>query len=173
MIGRSIATLLASFIALIITDYRLALITLREKWFYQCFLQLEALRTECSLTISWFVTQIVGSNSLDSRLFLAIVAVGVFLILKLVMFLLSTRLSRQAAYRILCNIRLQLAQKLICLSLGYILERNSGVIKKIMGNNVEEESFLTHNIPQTISSAVVPIALELILKAPPINASAV
>lgn len=110
--------------------------------------------------ISWFVTQIVGNGLLDYRLFIPAVAVGVCLILKSVMFLLSTRLSHQAAYRILRNLRLQLAEKLTRLPLGYVLERDSGVIKKIMENDVEElERFLAHNIPETISSAIVPIAV--------------
>ena len=114
--------------------------------------------------ISWFVTQIVGNGPLDYRLYSVAVAVGVCLILKSVMFLLSTRLSHQAAYRILRNLRLQLAGKLTRLPLGYVLERDSGVIKKTMDNDVEElERFLAHNIPETISSAVVPIAVLIYL----------
>lgn len=110
--------------------------------------------------ISWFVTQIVDGSLLDYRVFITAAAVGACLILKSVMFLLSTRLSHQAAYRILRNLRLQLAEKLTRLPLGYVLERDSGVIKKIMENDVEElERFLAHNIPETISSAVVPIAV--------------
>jgi ATP-binding cassette subfamily B protein len=110
--------------------------------------------------IGWFVAQIIGGGLLDCRLFIVAAAVGACLILKSVMFLLSTRLSHQAAYRILRNLRLQLAEKLTRLPLGYVLERDSGVIKKIMENDVEElERFLAHNIPETISSAVVPVAV--------------
>lgn len=50
------------------------------------------------------------------------------------------------------------------LALGYVLERDSGVIKKTMENDVEElERFLAHNIPETVSSAVVPIAVLIYL----------
>lgn len=114
--------------------------------------------------ISRFITQIIGGGPFDRRLFIVPAAVGVFLILKSVMFLLSTRLSHQAAYRILRNVRLKLAEKLTRLPLGYVLERDSGVIKKIMENDVEElERFLAHNIPETISSAVVPLAVLIYL----------
>ncbi len=114
--------------------------------------------------ISWFITQIVDCNTLDHSLFIAPIAVCVFLILKSILFLLSTRLSHQVAYRILRNIRLRLAEKLIHIPLGYVLKRDSGVIKKIMENDVEElERFLAHNIPETISSAIVPLAVLIYL----------
>lgn len=114
--------------------------------------------------ISRFITQIIGGGPFGRRLFIVPTAVGVFLIFKSVLFLLSTRLSHQAAYRILRNVRLKLAEKLTRLPLGYVLERDSGVIKKIMENDVEElERFLAHNIPETISSAVVPAAVLIYL----------
>ncbi len=114
--------------------------------------------------ISWFITQIVGDEPLDSRLYAAAAAIGVLLILKSVLFLLSTRLSHQVAYRILRYVRLGLSEKLTRLPLGYVLERDSGIIKKIMENDVEElERFLAHNIPETISSAVVPASVMIYL----------
>lgn len=59
---------------------------------------------------------------------------------------------------------MQLAKKLTRLPLGYVLERDSGIIKKNMENDVEElERFLAHNIPETISSFTVPVAVILYL----------
>lgn len=114
--------------------------------------------------ISWFITQIVDGGIIDTRLYVAVVAIGVLLILKSIMFLLSTRLSHQTAYRILRHVRLKLSEKLTRLPLGYVLDRDSGVIKKIMENDAEElERFLAHNIPETISSAVIPIAVIIYL----------
>ena len=92
------------------------------------------------------------------------ILVAVFLILKTVLFMVSTNLSHKAAFRILRNVRVQLAAKLTRLPLGYVLERDSGVIKKTMENDVEElERFLAHNIPETVSSIVVPIAVLIYL----------
>lgn len=110
--------------------------------------------------VSWFVSQVIKDTVQASGLYLAAFGAGSFLIVKTVLFLLSTMLSHQVAYRILRNVRLRLAKKLTRLPLGYVLERNSGVMKKIMENDVEElERFLAHNIPETVSSAAVPVAV--------------
>jgi len=92
------------------------------------------------------------------------VAIGALLVFRTVLFTFSTIQSHQAAYSILRNLRLQLANKLTRLPVGYVLERDSGVIKKVMENDVEElERFLAHNIPETISSAFVPLLVLLYL----------
>lgn len=89
---------------------------------------------------------------------------ALFLILKTILFLVSTNLSHKAAFGILRNVRIQLAAKLMRLPMGYVLERDSGVIKKTMENDVEElERFLAHNIPETVSSAVVPVTVLIYL----------
>lgn len=88
------------------------------------------------------------------------VGIACLLLAKSVLFAWSTATSHKAAYRILRNIRLSLAEKLTKLPLGYVLERDSGALKKVMENDVEElERFLAHNIPETVSSAVVPLGI--------------
>jgi len=110
--------------------------------------------------ISRFVTEIAAGTMKRSILYGAAAGTGAFLCLKTLLMFGSTMLSHKAAYRILRNIRLSLAEKLTRLPLGYVLERNSGVIKKVMENDVEElERFLAHNIPETISSIGVPAAV--------------
>ncbi len=92
------------------------------------------------------------------------IGIGGLLCAKSVLFAWSTACSHKAAYRILRNIRLLLAQKLTKLPLGYVLERDSGVLKKVMENDVEElERFLAHNIPETVSSAIVPLGVLIYL----------
>lgn len=110
--------------------------------------------------ISAFIGEITGQTVQPRSLYLAAAGVGGFLVMKSLLFICSTMLSHKAAYRILRNTRLRLAEKLTRMPLGYVLERDSGVLKKIMENDVEElERFLAHNIPETISSAVVPLAI--------------
>jgi len=110
--------------------------------------------------VSRFVATIAGYETRLQNIYLLAVAVAMFQIVKTLFFSLSTLLSHQAAYRILRNLRIRLANKLTRMPLGYVLERDSGVIKKVMENDVEElERFLAHNIPETISSAVVPVAV--------------
>ncbi len=111
-----------------------------------------------------FVLEILYPSIPKTELMVIAIAIGVLLILKTVLFIFSTMLSHQAAYCILRNIRLKLANKLTRLPLGYVLERDSGVIKKVMENDVEElERFLAHNIPETISSVLVPVLVLIYL----------
>ena len=110
--------------------------------------------------ISQFLANVIGGDPLPYTLYVAALGVGMFLIIKSILFLYSTRLAHKTAYRILRNVRLRLTGKLTRLPLGYVLERDSGVIKKVMENDVEElERFLAHNIPETISNCIVPIAV--------------
>ena len=114
--------------------------------------------------IQRFVVELLRPEAVESRLMLLALAAGALLILKSVLFAASTTQSHKAAYRILRNIRVKLAGKLTRLPLGYVLERDSGTIKKVMENDVEElERFIAHNIPETIASATVPIAVLLYL----------
>ncbi len=111
-----------------------------------------------------FIIALQSHDATPEKLIGFAILVFLFLALKTVLFLISTGLSHKAAYNILYNIRLKLAEKLIRLPLGYVLEKDSGVIKKVMENDVEElERFLAHNIPETVSSAVVPIAVLIYL----------
>lgn len=110
------------------------------------------------------VMEILNPSVREINLPAMAVLVGMLLIFKTILFTFSTIQSHQAAYRILRNLRLQLADKLTRLPLGYVLERDSGVIKKVMENDVEElERFLAHNIPETIASAFVPLLVLLYL----------
>lgn len=111
-----------------------------------------------------FIVALLSPGVTLGELIRLAILVAVFLLLKTVLFMTSTNLSHKAAFRILRNVRVQLATKLTRLPLGYVLERDSGVIKKTMENDVEElERFLAHNIPETVSSAVVPIAVLIYL----------
>ncbi len=93
-----------------------------------------------------------------------ILAAGAALILKAVFFSKATRLSHSAAYKILYNTRIKLAYKLARLPLGYFSDRASGKIKKVMLEDVEEmERFLAHNIPETTSNLIIPVAVTVYL----------
>lgn len=114
--------------------------------------------------VQQFVVEVLSPGLRPSRLLLLAAIVGMLLICKTTLFMVSTNLSHRAAYRILHNVRVRLANKLTRLPLGYVLERDSGVIKKVMENDVEElERFLAHNIPETISSVAVPVAVLIYL----------
>lgn len=111
-----------------------------------------------------FITELIEGAAQPEILYRSAIGVGGFLAAKSLLFISSTLLSHKIAYRILYNLRLQLAEKLMRLPLGYVLDRDSGMIKKIMENDVEElERFLAHNIPEIISCILVPLAVIIYL----------
>ncbi len=60
----------------------------------------------------------------------------------------STWLSHLTAYDTLYALRIELAQKLERLPLGYFSEKNTGTLRKILGEDVERiELFIAHQLP--------------------------
>ena len=81
-------------------------------------------------------------------------AVGVFGLLLYI----SSMLSHIAAFNILYEIRIKLAEKLPRLSMGYFANTASGKIKKILAEDVEQiEVFVAHHIPDITSAVVFPL----------------
>jgi ATP-binding cassette subfamily B protein len=77
---------------------------------------------------------------------------------------LSGGLSHIAAYSILYDLRIKLAQKLGTLPLGYFNEKNTGNIKTAMNEHVEGiEIFIAHNLPDMTAAIVVPIFTAILL----------
>lgn len=76
----------------------------------------------------------------------------------------STSISHNAAFTILKNIRVKLAEKLSKVPLGYVLETPSGELKTIMVDTVEKlEEPLAHVIPEMTSNLLIPVFVLLYL----------
>ncbi len=72
----------------------------------------------------------------------------------------STTLSHFSAYKILENIRLSLAKKLIDAPLGYVLGKSVGKLKSVIVDRVETiELPLAHVIPECISNITLSISV--------------
>ncbi len=72
----------------------------------------------------------------------------------------SLMLSHIAAFNILYEIRIRLADKLSRLSMGFFDKSTTGKIKKIMAEDVEEiELFVAHHIPDLTSAIVFPVTV--------------
>lgn len=66
--------------------------------------------------------------------------------------------SHTAAFNILYELRMQMAGKLAKLPLGYINRNNSGVLKKIMADDIERiENFVAHSIPDLVKGIALPV----------------
>ena len=77
---------------------------------------------------------------------------------------LSGSFSHLAAYSILYDLRIKLAQKLGTLPLGYFNEKNTGNIKTAMNEHVENiELFIAHHLPDLTAAIVVPIFTAILL----------
>ena len=104
-----------------------------------------------------------GNASFQSTCTLAVIA-GICLILKSVTFARATYMSHRVAYRILRNLRIQMAEKFVNLPLGFLTGRDSGALKKAMVDDIEKlELFLAHNIPETISSMAIPLFVTIFM----------
>jgi ATP-binding cassette, subfamily B, bacterial IrtA/YbtP len=85
---------------------------------------------------------------------LSLGAVGVFGLLLYT----SSMLSHIAAFNILYEIRIKLAEKLPRLSMGYFTNTASGKIKKVLAEDVEQiELFVAHHIPDITTAIVFPL----------------
>lgn len=84
----------------------------------------------------------------DQRFIYMLIMVGIVAtILKHGCMGVSSALSHISAYNILYDLRVEIAKKLMTLPLGYFNKKNSGQIKKVMSEDVEQmEIFLAHNI---------------------------
>jgi ATP-binding cassette subfamily B protein len=88
----------------------------------------------------------------------------VAILLKFVTMALSGSLSHTAAYNILYDLRIRLAEKLGMLPLGYFNVRNTGEVKSTMNDHVERiEIFIAHQLPDVTAAAVVPIFTAIFL----------
>ena len=86
-------------------------------------------------------------------------ALGAFFVFGALTFA-SLMLSHIAAFNILYEIRMQLAQKMVRLPLGFFTRRASGELKKIMSDDVERiELFIAHHIPDIVTAVLFPLIL--------------
>lgn len=110
------------------------------------------------LMIYYIVAEIGGKplNEVDQQSIYVLVFAGVVaIVIKHVCVGLSTTLSHISAYNILYDLRIKIAEKLGTLPLGYFNKNNTGRIKKVMIEDVENiETFLAHNIPDFLGAFI-------------------
>ena len=68
--------------------------------------------------------------------------------------------SHIAAFNILYELRSKIADKLGKLPMGYLGNRSSGSLKKILADDVERiEPFIAHSLPDTVKAVVLPVII--------------
>ena len=102
---------------------------------------------------------IEGTQTIQHLLFWIAIAAAGYIALT-VFHAISSYFSHRAAYHILEEIRLQLAERLIRAPLGHILNQPVGKIKNVIIDRVETlELPLAHIIPEGISNLLLPIGV--------------
>jgi ATP-binding cassette subfamily B protein len=98
----------------------------------------------------------LNRNLLFTLGFISLGSVGVYGLLTYA----SYMLSHIAAFNILYQIRVHIAEKLTKLSMGFFSQKSSGEIKKIMSEDVERiELFVAHHIPDITSAFLFPLIM--------------
>lgn len=96
---------------------------------------------------------------LDELLQYGVIA-GAFIVGQLIFSGIAMTQSHIAAYNILFDLRVDLANKMMRLPLGYFTKTTSGEIKKIMMSDIEAiEGFVAHNLVDLFSVIFVPILI--------------
>ncbi|GJH39833.1 ABC transporter ATP-binding protein [Capnocytophaga sp. HP1101] len=82
----------------------------------------------------------------------------VMLVVSMLAFFLSGILSHIAAFNILYDLRKTITEKVGVLPMGYLSNKNSGVFKKIISDDVERiETFIAHQIPDFVKAIALPL----------------
>ena len=82
------------------------------------------------------------------------------IVARYVLFGLAIWVSHLAAYQVLYELRLRIAEHLARVPLGQVTRRRSGDLKKVMVDDVERlELFLSHGLPDMVAAAVALVAV--------------
>lgn len=85
-------------------------------------------------------------------------------VVSMIVFFISGILSHIAAYNILFELRRFIVDKVGKLPMGYLNNRNSGALKKILSDDVERiENFIAHQIPDFVKGVALPVVTIIFL----------
>lgn len=103
------------------------------------------------------IGNIIEPKEISSQLYRYAGIAGLMVLGQMIFSGIAMKQSHIAAYNILFNLRVKLAKKLVNLPLGFFSKNSSGVIKKLMMDDIESiEHFIAHNIVDLISAIFIP-----------------
>ena len=106
------------------------------------------------------IIQLMQGNDNIIFYFICCVISGLCFVLKAVLMGLSTSQSHKATFKVLSEVRIQIAKKLAKVPMGYIINTPSGKLKSGMVERIEQiEIPLAHIIPEMTSNLLVPIGI--------------
>lgn len=99
-------------------------------------------------------------NHIEIYIWIAVVA----LVARLILQYCSTILAHITAYDILYELRMKISKHLGSLNMGYFTHQNTGSLKKILNEDVEQiEQFIAHHVPDLTTGIAVPVITLLFL----------
>ncbi|MEO1409877.1 MAG: ABC transporter ATP-binding protein [Bacteroidota bacterium] len=122
---------------------------------------LHAVLTMIPYILVFYILQQLLSASLEAATVTTYLywASGAVVVSFVAMFL-SGAFSHLAAFNILFELRKKIVEQLGRLPLGYLDQRSSGGLKKILADDVERiESFVAHGIPDVVKACVLPLLI--------------
>lgn len=76
----------------------------------------------------------------------------------------SGMMAHAFSYRVICGVRLKVAEHIGKLSMGYVTNHSIGKIKQVLEADVEQiENFLAHQLPDLVSTVVMLLAIFIIM----------
>jgi len=120
---------------------------------------LHALLSLVPYILVFFIIRELTANTVDFTLARTYIIYAVIAaVVSMGVFFLSGILSHIAAYNILFELRRFITDKVGKLPMGYLNNRNSGALKKVLADDVERiENFIAHQIPDFIKGVTLPV----------------
>lgn len=82
----------------------------------------------------------------------------------------SGMMAHAFSYRVICGVRLKVAEHIGKLPMGYVTNHSIGKIKQVLEADVEQiENFLAHQLPDLVSTVVMLLAIFIIMFSPNIK----
>ncbi|MCL0028122.1 ABC transporter transmembrane domain-containing protein [Peptococcaceae bacterium] len=110
------------------------------------------------------VTELTKANpQIDQIIDYSVIAL-IAIIIRITFFAAATSMSHKAAFEILYKLRVQIAEKLLTLPLGYFVNKDLDATKKTINEDVERlELYIAHNVPEIIGALTLPIVTTIFL----------
>lgn len=133
-----------------------AAVCLRAAGGYSCHPEPGAL---CAYVLVFYIIRELTTETVDFELIHTyIIKAVIAAVVSMMVLFLSGILSHIAAFNILFELRRYITDKVGKMPMGYLTNRNSGALKKILSDDVERiENFIAHQIPDFVKGVTLPL----------------
>lgn len=112
------------------------------------------------MSIYQIIENVYKRTLTDERLWMYCLTILIAVVARYLLFGAAGVLSHKGAYNALYKVRCMVVDHMAKVPLGYLSERNTGEIKKVLNEDIEKlELFLAHHLPELIMYASGPVAV--------------